>query len=69
MGMFDSLIVKCPDCGEEVEFQSKAGECMLACYSLDDCPPGILGDLDNVSEKCQCGKFVTLKVQIRATVE
>ena len=29
MGMFDSLIVKCPNCNEQVEFQSKAGGCNL----------------------------------------
>lgn len=29
MGMYDSVMVRCPKCGEEHEFQSKSGECLL----------------------------------------
>jgi hypothetical protein len=32
MGMFDSVLLPCPHCGEEVELQSKSGECSLECY-------------------------------------
>ncbi len=35
MGMFDSVHAKCPQCGEESEFQSKAGACNLANYHVD----------------------------------
>ena len=34
MGMYDSVWVKCPKCGEENEFQSKSGECILGFYNL-----------------------------------
>lgn len=54
MGMFDSLYVGCPDCKEEVEFQSKAGECCLGRYNLQDVPLKILIDLDGKSENCPC---------------
>ena len=69
MGMFDSLIVQCPECGKDIDFQSKAGDCVLEVYGLDNCPASILGDLANESETCECGRVVTMKVQIRATVE
>ncbi len=35
MGMFDSVHAKCPQCGEESEFQSKEGACNLANYHVD----------------------------------
>lgn len=55
MGMFDSLYVPCA-CGEEVEFQSKAGDCALERYTLSNCPPRIAGDLIGQSQTCRCGK-------------
>lgn len=38
MGMFDSIRTPCPNCGEELEFQTKGGECILASYPLDEIP-------------------------------
>ena len=32
MGMFDEVIGTCPQCGESVEWQSKAGEYLGVCY-------------------------------------
>lgn len=60
MGMFDSLMVPCPKCGAMVEFQSKAGECILAEYTIEDCPIVILADLMGEKEKCACGQGVEL---------
>ena len=36
MGMFDSLYIKCPKCGKELEFQSKSGPCLLMGYNAED---------------------------------
>ena len=36
MGMFDSVYVTCPDCGEETEHQTKNGLCQLAKYEVGD---------------------------------
>ena len=70
MGCFDSLIVKCPQCKHDIEFQSKAGKCFLNDFSLEDCPTEILGDLHNQTETCQnCGYGATIKVQTMARVE
>lgn len=37
MGMFDTIIVPCPECGKEEEFQTKSGECILDIVKLEDC--------------------------------
>lgn len=60
MGMFDSLYVKCT-CGKEVEFQSKTGECSLARYTLDDCPPKVAAGLIGETQTCECGENLTLR--------
>lgn len=64
MGMFDSVVGKCPYCGTENELQSKAGECMLRSYNLDTAdkvPIQIARDLHGSTETCySCGKPFTL---------
>ena len=53
MGMFDSVYIDCPECGEEVEFQSKAGDCVLASYSKGDAiPMTIVADLSGELSSC-----------------
>ncbi len=70
MGMFDSVHAECPGCLHSVEFQSKAGECVLRDFSLFNAPSEILGDLHNESETCQnCGRVVTIIVETIARVE
>lgn len=59
MGMFDSVYVPCPRCTKPTEFQSKAGECSLTIYRLDQAPPEILADLYAQSgERCpECDHY------------
>ena len=59
MGMFDSVIIIC-DCGEEVEFQSKAGDCLLETFRIDDVPPAIAVDLDGQEGHCRCGRTIQI---------
>lgn len=61
MGMYDSVRVVCPNCESSLEFQSKAGECRLKEYELDNVPPSIAGDLIGESVYCRCGALVTLR--------
>jgi hypothetical protein len=68
MGMFDSIYVRCPECGVEHEFQSKAGDCYLHRYSLDDAPPQVLGDLHGDTRQCKCGAMLKILVQTLASV-
>jgi hypothetical protein len=62
MGMFDSVFARCPKCGEEVEFQSKAGACDLKRYSMHSVPPEIAQTLIGDTQRCTCGEMLTLTV-------
>ena len=65
MGMFDSVFATCPNCGSEVEFQSKAGACDLKRYHSSSVPLVIANDLNGSSEKClDCGESVSLSSPI-----
>lgn len=69
MGMFDSVMVNCPKCGHEHEFQSKSGECILDVYTLDDCPNNVMVDVNRHSPyKCDCGIQFMVNVPRRAAV-
>ena len=62
MGVYDSVIVECPNCGYDVEFQSKAGECGLKVYYPSSVPIAIAVDLNGDTERClYCNKYYTLK--------
>lgn len=60
MGMFDRVMVDCPNCGERVEFQSKAGECVLADFGVNDAPVPVLMDIMNIPEHCDCGAWLAV---------
>jgi len=62
MGMFDSVFVKCPNCSQEVEFQSKAGECILAHYRPNTVPIEIAYALHGETAVCRCGQAVRLEL-------
>lgn len=66
MGMFDSVIGKCPHCGEKVEMQSKAGVCNMEEYNIRQVPVVIAEDLNKTKAKynttCEhCSKRFTLE--------
>lgn len=71
MGCPDSLIVKCPECNADIEFQSKADERgSLQTYSLEACPSSILQDLNGEFQECEyCGYVATIRMQTIARVE
>jgi hypothetical protein len=60
MGLYDSLYVNCPDCERKIEFQSKAGDCGLSRYFLEDVPAPILADLNGETMECECGTTVEI---------
>lgn len=54
--MFDTVIVNCPECNEEHEFQSKSGECSLRFFTLDECPDDVLMNVNRHAPRiCECG--------------
>lgn len=62
MGLFDSVYVNCPHCGEPVEFQSKADEDpYMRRFSLENAPSQILHDILNRPGHCMgCNKWMAL---------
>lgn len=54
MGIYDSVIVNCPECGHPTEFQSKQapGGPTMETYSLDDAPDTVLADIAGETAKC-----------------
>lgn len=60
MGMFDSVFINCPNCDARLEFQSKAGDCILGSYSLDNAPEAVKADLIGDWEQCTCGWRCTI---------
>ena len=69
MGMYDSVMVNCPQCGEEHEFQSKSRECLLDVYTLENCPDDALANVNRHSPcKCDCGSFYEVDIKERKAV-
>ena len=57
MGVYDSVQVPCPECGEIREFQSKSGACVMGWYSLSDAPADVMEDVNRHGERScrKCG--------------
>lgn len=69
MGMYDSVMVKCPKCGKENEFQSKSGECLLDVYTLENCPNDVMVNVNRHSPcKCNCGFNYEVDIENRKAV-
>lgn len=60
MGMFDTVLYKCPKCGSDEELQTKSGDCILGKYPLRSIPVDIAKALDGRGEPCSsCGYEIT----------
>lgn len=70
MGMYDSVEVPCPKCGELSDFQSKGGDCLLRCYTLEDCPDDVLSNVNrHAPNKCRlCGTLFEVDVSTRTVI-
>ena len=65
MGLYDSVEVPCPKCGEEMEFQSKSGDCLCACYKLSEAPTDVLYDINRHSPyTCRCGTVFEVECEV-----
>lgn len=71
MGMFDSLNTECPKCGNDIEFQSKSGECLLTNYNKKfplsaQVAVGMNGDI----VRCQfCKKRIRLECNLPLNIK
>ena len=62
MGMYDTVLIKCPKCDGDIEFQSKAGKCLLSTYTLRDAPEELIDDIIDEGSVWCCNCEVDLKV-------
>lgn len=73
MSCFDSIFVKCPKCGEQIEFQSKSGDCHMKEMSLARCvhtqDKAIFDVADTIEECPKCRTKVKLFVNFTAFAE
>ena len=70
MGMYDTVIVPCPECGKKEEFQSKSGECYLQVVVLEECPIDILADVNRHSPyTCDCGTVFEVDLSTRKSTK
>ncbi len=70
MGMFDTVIFRCPKCGGQIEEQSKAGECLLKDYNQKEVPVIIAISIEGNMVYCNdCDKsFIISKAVVPQTV-
>jgi len=53
MGLFDSFFVECPECNNELEFQSKSGECCLNNYNQKNLSTKVAIGINGDIVRCQ----------------
>ena len=69
MGMYDTVIVNCPGCGAENDFQSKSGDCFLGIFKLHECPNDVLQNVNRHSPcRCECGVYMEVDIKQRKGV-
>jgi predicted RNA-binding Zn-ribbon protein involved in translation (DUF1610 family) len=67
MSMFDTVFVKCPNCGSMVSCQSKSGQCLMYTYTMNNVPDDVLFGLigDSGYKQCHsCGNELVLEAKI-----
>lgn len=61
MGCPDSIIVNCPFCGAQQEFQTKGGACTLTSYTLEEAPDDVFSDVNrHAPVECKCGELLVV---------
>jgi phage FluMu protein Com len=64
MGMFDRILLECPNCKETLEFQSKGGECLLIEYNKGNIPWEVSLPINGEIVKCpKCSKNIKLIIE------
>lgn len=65
MGVFDTLHLRCTNCGGNISIQSKAGPCCLADYSLVTAPMSVISDVDGETVYCpDCEMVFVIEVEM-----
>ncbi len=53
MGCFDEVTFRCPKCGAVTIQQTKAGDCSMSMYALEEAPPEIVAALAHDAVYCE----------------
>ena len=62
MGVYDSIMFNCPDCGEVIEAQSKSGPCECVSYNYKKVPLEVAYNANRHAPfECSCGSYWTFK--------
>lgn len=71
MGVYDTVRVPCPVCGELEDFQSKSGECLLDYFTLENCPLDVLYDVNRHSPHVcgKCGQYFAVDREKRKSIK
>jgi len=58
MGLYNTIIIPCPRCGNDIECQTKSGACILETYQLQDAPDADIFDINRHApfECPECGQ-------------
>lgn len=69
MGMYDTVLVPCPTCGEKYPAQTKGGPCYLTEYELERAPSDVLSDVNRHAPfTCDaCGAVFTVRLRTVGT--
>jgi hypothetical protein len=61
MGMYDTVYATCPNCMTTLEWQSKAGDCVLDSFNKASVPIKIAEAIQDQIANCACGTKAKLK--------
>ena len=62
MGMYDTVVFKCPNCNEDIEEQNKSGDCVLDRFRSDEVPVEIARDMISSYLRCDhCDQTFKMK--------
>lgn len=67
MGMFDTVYLTCPHCNEEIDCQTKSGECMLNSYTIDNMPMSIPSAMLGFNHCYRCQKAFEVEMVTKPT--
>jgi hypothetical protein len=69
MGLYDEVSIICPYCNQLFYWQSRAGECKLITYSLNDAPANIVEDLLGDIVWCNhCKKIISFRIRTETII-
>lgn len=68
MGMFDTVYITCPNCGNREGVQSKSGRCFMEEYTtIDTAPMDVMADVLGYNICYSCGESFIVELASKPT--